>query len=280
MKNKKPQDVWNFSAEAWADFVRTGKDYYREELNNPAMFELLGDIQGKVVLDLGCGEGYNSRLMAGKGARVVGVDFSARMIELAIQRERQEKLGIEYQTVDACDLHDFRDETFDVVACFMALQDIENHRAAVGEVSRVLKRDGRFVFVIPHPCFETRILDGRPIGGWELKPTETEDSSAEAVFYKVDRYFDVHEYVLPWQMGRLSQHFETVSFHRTLTDYADALHDARLAIWKLKEPRPTRESIEKCPELRLHLRIAQSVAIEAVKLPSQSPANAKPCDTG
>jgi hypothetical protein len=77
-------------------------------------------------------------------------------------------------------------------------------------------------------------------------------------------------------MDRLSQHFETVSFHRTLTDYADALHDAGLAICKLKEPRPTEESIQKYPELRLHLRIAQSVAIEAAKLPSQNRAGAEP----
>jgi ubiquinone/menaquinone biosynthesis C-methylase UbiE len=58
MKKDNPKNLWNKSAEAWVDFVRTGKDYDREELNNPAMFKMLGNIKGKKILDLACGDGY------------------------------------------------------------------------------------------------------------------------------------------------------------------------------------------------------------------------------
>ncbi|MDH5185630.1 MAG: SAM-dependent methyltransferase, partial [candidate division WOR-3 bacterium] len=73
MKKDSIQKQWDKAAEAWADFVRTGRDYSRFEMNNPAMFKLLGDIRGKKILDLACGEGYNSRIMASKGAKVTGV---------------------------------------------------------------------------------------------------------------------------------------------------------------------------------------------------------------
>jgi len=74
---------WDEGAESWVDFVRQGKDYYRDELNNPATFKLIGDVKGRLVLDLACGEGFNTRILAEKGAKMVGVDFSAKLVQLA-----------------------------------------------------------------------------------------------------------------------------------------------------------------------------------------------------
>jgi FkbM family methyltransferase len=87
---------WDSALESWVNFVREGKDFYREEMNNPAFFNLLGNVRGKRILDLACGEGSNTRTLAKKGARVVGVDFSKRMIELARQEEKRDGLGIKY----------------------------------------------------------------------------------------------------------------------------------------------------------------------------------------
>ncbi|MFQ6061262.1 MAG: class I SAM-dependent methyltransferase [Thermoplasmata archaeon] len=265
MGNASLQSMWDDGAEAWVEFVRSGKDYYRDELNNPAFFELLGNIRGKRILDLGCGEGYNSRIMARKGARVVGIDFSQKMIDFAVEEEENERLGIDYYVLDARNLHTFEKDTFDTVACFMALQDIEDYRGAVKETCRVLKKHGRFVFSIPHPCFERRIMGDQIIGGWEYREGTEDESLEDALYYKVDRYFEVHSFIIPWKMERLTRHFETTSFHRTLTDYASALYDAGLAISRLTEPIPTREGIEKHPTMKEHLRIPQSVIIEAVK---------------
>ena len=253
---------WNDAAEAWADFVRTGKDYYRDELNNPAMFLMLGDISGKKILDVGCGEGYNTRIMAQKGAVVAGVDFSKKMIDCAVQEERKE-LEIQYFVLDACDLHIFGENTFDIVTCFMALQDIEDYQGVVSEVSRVLKNSGRFIFVIPHPCFEKRVMNGELIGGWEFEKGK-EPTMENALYYKVDKYFDTHGYTIAWKMKRLRHHFKTTSFHRTLTDYSDALCEAGLMISRLAEPRPTERGLAEFP-IEETLRIPQSIVIEAVK---------------
>ena len=73
---RKTRDIkkeWDDAAEPWAEFVRKGKGYHRDELNNPATFKLIGDVKGKQVLDLACGEGYNARILAAKGANVTGV---------------------------------------------------------------------------------------------------------------------------------------------------------------------------------------------------------------
>jgi len=237
---------WNSAIESWVDFVRHGKDYYRDELNNPAIFKLLGNVRGRLVLDLACGEGYNTRILARKGAQVNGVDFSEEMIELAEREEKKEKLGIHYLRADACDLSQLPSDHFDIATCFMSLQDIENLEKAVSEVARVLKFDGRFVFSIPHPCFETLVVEDRRV-------------SAST------RYFGEVKYPIHWNMERLLKPFRTTSFHRTLTDYFEAIYRNKMHVLRLVEPRPTKKGLRKHPPLRQVLATPQSIIIECTK---------------
>jgi ubiquinone/menaquinone biosynthesis C-methylase UbiE len=237
---------WDEASESWADFVRQGKDYYRDELNNPAAFRLIGDVSGQLVLDLACGEGYNTRILAKKGARVTGVDFSTRLIDLARIEEGKEKLGIDYYVADAADLSRVSSDYFEIVTCFMALQDIKNHRKAISEVARVLKSKGRFVFSVPHPCFEMVVDKGNRIS------TTT-------------RYFGAAEDHIHWKMERLLKPFESTSFHRTLTEYFTVFHKNRLLVRRLVEPQPTKRGIKKHPPLKEVLLRPQSVVIEAIK---------------
>lgn len=240
---------WDDAAESWVDFVRKGKDYYRDELNNPATFRLMGNVKGRLVLDLACGEGYNARILARKGAKVVGVDFSAKLIQLAIAEEAKEKLGIDYHIADAADLSRFPSDYFDLATCFMALQDIKNYKSAVAEVARVLKKRGRFVFTIPHPCFEIVNHKRNRIG-------------------TTQRYFGLGEDHLQWKMERLLKPFETTSFHRTLTGYFDVLYKNKFLVRRLVEPLPTKRGIRKHPSLKQVLLRPQSMVVEAVKEPA------------
>ncbi len=241
------RNVWNNSAEAWADFVRTGKDHDREELNNPAAFKLIGNIKGLTVLDLCCGEGYNTRILARKGAKVTGIDFSPKQIELAKQEEKKENLGIRYMVMDAADLTPLRSSCFDLVTCFMALQDIENCRKAVSETSRVLKPNGRFLFTIPHPCFEKITVNGKTINA-------------------ADAYFGETKFPIDWNMKRLSIPFRTISFHRTLTDYFDAINKSSLRVSKLVEPRFPEKAYRKHHHAAETFTKPSSIIIEAVKI--------------
>jgi SAM-dependent methyltransferase len=226
-------------------------------------------------LDLGCGEGYNTRIMARKGAVVIGVDFSREMIKNAVEEENRESLGIEYHVADALDLSIFEDNTFDIVSSFMAIQDVEDYRGAIKEAGTVLKEDGRFVFVIPHPCFEVRILDGKKIGGWvyEEESDIIDKESAlnqkldkTPLYFTMDLYFDTRRDIIDWDMERLTKHFKTSSFHRTLTDYSSAFKDAGLLISRMMEPLPTEKGLEEHPAyFKGNLRIPQSIVFEVVK---------------
>jgi len=238
---------WDDAVESWVDFVRRGKDYYRECLNNPATFKLIGDVGGLLVLDLACGEGYNTRILARKGANVTGIDFSEKMIELAKREEEKENLGIEYFVLDAANLEKLQSNHFDLVTCFMSLQDIENYEKAISEVARVLKIRGRFIFSTPHPCFSPIIVDGKRVS-------------------ITTRYFGTAKYPIEWKMERLLKPFKTTSFHRTLTDYFDALYKNDLFVSRLVEPKPTERGVHKHPQLRENLVIPQSIVIESTKI--------------
>jgi 2-polyprenyl-3-methyl-5-hydroxy-6-metoxy-1,4-benzoquinol methylase len=256
-------EEWDEGSESWADFVRKGKDYYRDEMNNPATFKIIGNVSGKRVLDLGCGEGCNSRILAGRGAKVTGVDFSEKMIALAKQKEKKDKLGIDYRVSDAAELKGLKSGSFDVVVCLMALMDIERYQDAVSEVARVLKKRGRFLFSITHPCFEFGgLAHGELIGEWKYK-----DGAArkEASHLEIRHYFGVTEIVNVWDMERLVKSFRTTSFHRTLTDYFQALHKSGFVVTRLVEPKPSAKGVTKHPHLRKHLKIPHSIIIEAVR---------------
>lgn len=116
-------------------------------------FELLGDLRSKSVLDLACGEGFHTRHIKKQGAaRVVGVDVSERMVELARQEEAQKPLGIEYVVCDAMQLD--LPERFDVVAAAYLLnyaRTREELAAMAAGIARHLKPGGRFVTVNNNP---------------------------------------------------------------------------------------------------------------------------------
>ena len=233
---------WDDASESWVDFVRQGKDFCRDKMNNPATFGLIGNVKSQRVLDLACGEGCNTRMLARKGAKVTGVDFSMKLIELARIEETREKLGIDYWASDVADLSEFPSNRFDVVTCFMALMDVKNYGGTVSEVSRVLKNMGRFVFSIPHPCFELNRIG------------------------TTKNYFVATEECVDWKMERLLKPFKTTSFHRTLTDYFNTLHKNRLLVKRLVEPKPAKQVAEKYPLLKQFLLRPHTVIIESIKM--------------
>jgi len=78
---------WNEAARSWVEFVRSGKNYYSEYLNGPALKRMIGSVRGKRVLDIGCGEGCFSRVFAKEDAEVTGIDISEAMIEAVVEEE-------------------------------------------------------------------------------------------------------------------------------------------------------------------------------------------------
>ena len=86
-------------------YIKTKQLPLTEPVENYAFFDMIGDLVGKSVLELGCGGGYYTRQIKQKGAeQVVGVDISDHMIEFAKQEEAKKPIGIEYVVHDVCEL--------------------------------------------------------------------------------------------------------------------------------------------------------------------------------
>jgi SAM-dependent methyltransferase len=250
---------WNGNAETWAKMVREGWDIFRDEYQLPAFLEFIGDISGKLILDAGCGEGYNTRTFARLGARLVGVDISGEMIKLARRSETDEPLGIRYEVASFTDMDIFAGASFDMVLSTVALMDGPDFAGATRELHRVLKPGGELVFSILHPCFVTS----------QGSTWVTDDDGNPGLF--VSRYYDRTHEVTRWRYSRYPDPesvppFEVPYFPRTLSEYINAVCDAGFTIKAIDEPRPSKEAAEKHPVLaKRRIHGAHFLFVKAVK---------------
>ena len=152
MKSAEVAQFWEANAENWTRFVRAGYDVYRDAQNTPAFLALLPDLRGLCGLDIGCGEGANTRKLVRLGAEMQAIDVAPTFIRHAKAREDAAPLGIHYQVANGQDLP-FASETFDFATAFMSLMDMPDHGQALKEAARVLRPGGFFQFSILHPCF-------------------------------------------------------------------------------------------------------------------------------
>src|SRR5918996_6037125 len=123
-----------------------------------ALLQLIGDVTNLELLDLACGHGRLTRELARRGARVVGVDISAALLDVARAREMEHSLHVSYVQADAASIA-LAGAMFDGVTCSFGLSDIDDLEGAMTSVARVLRTGGFFVFSLLHPCFP----------GWETK---------------------------------------------------------------------------------------------------------------
>jgi 2-polyprenyl-3-methyl-5-hydroxy-6-metoxy-1,4-benzoquinol methylase len=228
--------AWDTFAHEWAGGYTEHGDLNRQYVVDPVVLQLMGSVEGLSILDAGCGNGYLCRLLAKRGARIVGVDVSKEFIQMARQQEKKLPLGIEYHVGTLCNLNLFQDEGFDVVVSNLVLMDLPDLDKAISELHRVLKRGGRLVFSIMHPCFASP-----PVHGWVRAPFDT-DRKEDRIYWKVDRYFDRAMEI--WRLSEANQP-PLYSFHRPLSDYIKTLFKHGFTITDFEEPVPSKKAIEK-----------------------------------
>lgn len=145
-----------------------------QELEEDALVRLLPDLEGKCVLDLGCGTGRISRIALECGAAsTVGVDISDAMLDRALVqsaafwRDLAESRGeprsssdapVRWLNADVCALP-LKASSFDVVVCALALGHVERLGDALSEMHRVLKMGGSVVISGFHPFASLRGWD-------------------------------------------------------------------------------------------------------------------------
>jgi SAM-dependent methyltransferase len=127
---------------------------FRRCIEEYSLFRLLGSLHGKSVLDLACGEGFYTRKMKARGAgRILGVDISPKMIELAVAQERERPIGCEYMVADVTALG--RLEEFDVVVGVFLLNYARQRDDLLrfcGAIFQNLRSGGSFVGLNDNPA--------------------------------------------------------------------------------------------------------------------------------
>ncbi|MBO0728907.1 MAG: class I SAM-dependent methyltransferase [Acidimicrobiaceae bacterium] len=121
---------------------------------DPSSAMMASNLSGQRWLDLACGAGRASRELARRGASVVGVDVSEKLIAKAQAAERAEPIGLTYRVGDiACPEEWWDEEPFDGSVCEMALMDIDDLDGTVIAAAAVLKPGAQFVVSLVNPCF-------------------------------------------------------------------------------------------------------------------------------
>jgi SAM-dependent methyltransferase len=202
---------WEEQAENWVRWTRTAGDAYQDYAD--ALFQLLPPPRG-LTLELGCGEGRVVRDLARRGHAAIGLELSQTLVRYAADADH----GGMYVRGDARSLP-FADRTLDLVVAFNSLMDIEDMPAAVREVARVLRRDGRFCISVTHPFADAGAFASR---------------SAEAPFIIEGSYLDERAFEETFTRAGISMTFSGWAY--PLQSYFVALESAGFVLERLREP--------------------------------------------
>ncbi len=177
----------------------------------PAMVGMWPDLDGKQVLDAGCGPGVYHGLLKERGALVTSVDASDRMLELA-----RERLGTaaDLRNIDLSQPLPFASESFDFVNAPLCLDYVEDWDSVFREFHRILRPTGQVQFSCGHPAFEVE-------------------------YYKSNRYFDVEQVECTWT--GFGKAVVMPSYRRSLQAMLNSPINQGFRIEQVHEPLPTED---------------------------------------
>jgi SAM-dependent methyltransferase len=220
------------------EFLEHARDnFYNAHYDRPACLNLLGDVAGRTVLDAACGPGLYVEELTRRGADVIGLDQSARMVQLCRERVPSGRFRV-HDLADPLDW--LADQSVDTVLFALALEYVDDRVRALREFRRVLRPDGALVLSRQHPT-----------GDW---------------LRHGGSYFDVRVIDEVWSRGWRVRYWLA-----PLEQTCEELHAAGFLIERLLEPRPTTEAakIDRARYERLVREPSGFLAIRAVPDPRQ-----------
>lgn len=200
-------------------------------LEQPAMAKLLPDLKDKSILDLGCGYGHNCLDFVKKGARrVVGIDISQKMLDVAISEAGDEKIS--YINMSMNDI-DKLEEKFDVIYSSLAFHYVEKFSEFCEKMYSRLNEGGYLLFSQEHPIV-TATIDGKGHFNYE---------NGKRVSYTMSNYNEMGKRYIKWLDT------DVIKYHRTLGAIITSLAKSGFVIDTVCEPLPEGWAIEKFPEI-------------------------------
>ena len=213
----------------------------------PYTLERLGNVNGKKILDLGCGEGGYSRELAHKGAAVTSADCSEASVRYCKEQALKENLDIQHYIINSSCLDMMNENSFDIVLCAMMLMDVEDLNGTMKEIYRVLKPDGKVFISVLHPCFKGKDAVWKADG--------------EKIHVTVSSYNSSKVWT-----GEIKGMSAPILYrHRTLSEYVKAFVQNGFRITDMNEPIPTEEQADKSPRIAWLKEIPMYLFIELEK---------------
>jgi len=234
-QNKKFANYWN---------KRAGEsgEAYKQYVLDPLMLSFI-DIQNKVILELGCGNGYLAKKLLEKNPKkVILMDISKYNIQFAKERICYDR--VEFIITDATLSWPISDNSVDIIYSNMMLNEVSNINTPIKEAFRVLKKKGSFIFSVTHPSWDLFVFAQEKCGKESKKIKE------------LGGYFrrGYAKYIMgsdsktkPELSREFNQDFEVEHFQRPLSDYFTELIKNGFSVDKILEPELTKELLKYNP---------------------------------
>jgi SAM-dependent methyltransferase len=219
-------EVWDrVAARDRSDGVATDVVSYAPGGPTEADLRLLGDVNGKRVLDIGTGIGANAVALARQGAHVIAIDRSDAQLAAARKLATATEVRVEWHECDAADLAFLRADSIDVALAAGVAGEVEDLDRLLRQVHRVLRPGAPFVFSYDHPMALAVGREGAAPGALPLGALEVRRS-----------YFDTQPVVTEYEGERIRV------WPHTIADVFSSLHRAGYRVEQLLEPEPLAES--------------------------------------
>jgi ubiquinone/menaquinone biosynthesis C-methylase UbiE len=216
------REGWNTISRSYQEKTRISLEdvHYGPISLGESELKLLGDVKSKDILEIGCGGGQNTIVLAKWGARSTGLDISEEQLNCARSLARKQRVKVQFHLGNMEDLGIFGNASFDIVLSAFGVGYVEDLERTSREVFRVLRNEGLFVFCDVHPVADR----GRIVGHGKRKA------------WQLGNYFDRRKRLWAWRFGKTVAHFH--GRHRTIQDYFDALVEAGFMVERILEPEP------------------------------------------
>ena len=209
--------------------LRNSKNNYNDLIEQPIVFDLIGDVTEKTVLDIGCGYGAMSIKIANNGAKeVLAIDVSKKMIEKGKLENPHKK--ITYKNLSAQKINTI-EGSFDIIVSCLAIHYIEDFQKLFFDIACLLKKDGKFIFSMEHPMYTASKFSQQWI--------KNNDGNNNIIGFVTDHYGEEGVRNIEW-LGK-----SVTKYHHKVETVINALIDAGLTLEKVIEPAPTKEMIQK-----------------------------------
>lgn len=192
---------------------------YNAYYERPSLCALLPELQGKRVIDLGCGPGEYAAYLTSRGATVTAVDSSAEMISL-VQQKPGKTINAYVQDL-AQGVPDEADQSFDLAVSPLMIHYLEDPTSLFRDVKRILKPAGLFVFSTHHPFVD-----------YQFSPS--------------GNYFLTEKIVDEWDT--IGSPVRVEYYRRPLSALMQALTDAGLCVVEMSEGKPDEQMQQSDPE--------------------------------